>query len=127
MSSTFQERIAAVKDVDEVFENPEYYGLPTFDDFVKNQDKYLGREDEALEQVDRGSKNLEKHVQRHIYEIEGYRCKSLEEVERVAKAQGISLSELDYRPQVMPVGAGKCDLLVKFVSKSERDKRNAWK
>lgn len=124
--SNYADRLGAVKDVSEVFDNPNYFGLPTLEEYAKNQDQFLGREDEALGQADAGSRNLEKHVKRHVYEIEGYRCKSLEEVEKVARSQGIALSSLDYQPQVMPLGGGKCDLLVKFVSKVERDKRTQW-
>lgn len=111
---------------DEVMANPEAYGLPTFDQFARNSEKYVGRDDDRFAEADRGSTHLKAHVQRHIYEIEGYRCKSLEEVERIATAQGINIRELDYRPQVIPLGAGKCDLLVKFVSKDQRAKRKLW-
>lgn len=112
--------------LDELLENPTAYGLPTFDQFAKNQEKYLGRDDDRFAEAEAGSRNLEKHVQRHIYEIEGYRCKTLEEVERIAQSQGIKLRELDYQPQVVPLGGGKCDLLVKFVSKDTRERRKLW-
>lgn len=111
---------------DEVMAEPESYGLPTFDQFVKNAEKYNGRDDDRFAEADKGSTHLKGHVQRHIYEIEGYRCRSLEEVERVAKSQGINIRELDYRPQVVPQGGGKCDLLVKFISKDQREKRKLW-
>lgn len=124
--SDFKQRLADVQDVSKVFDDPTYYGLPTFEEFSKNSEKYIGRDDDALSQVDAGSKQLDRHVQRHVYEIEGYRCKSLEEVERIATAQGIPLRELDYRPQVQPTGAGKCDILVRFVSRSQRDERAKW-
>lgn len=124
--SNYKERIASVEDTQKIFENPNYYGLPTFEEFSKNHEKYMGRDDDAFGQVDQGSKQLNKHVQRHVYEIEGYRCKSLEEVERVAASQGIRVNELDYKPQLMPLGGGKCDILVKFVSKAEREKRDLW-
>lgn len=124
--SDYKQAFAESTDVEEVFENPHKFGMPTFEEFAKNSEKYLGREDDAFAQIDQGSKNLDRHVQRHIYEIEGYRCKSLEEVEKVARSQGISLGALDYQPQVMPLGGGKCDILVKFVSKAEREKRDLW-
>lgn len=126
MSKSFAEKIADVKDADEIFEDPHKFGLPTFDEFARNRDKYLGREDDRFSEADAGSKALNKHVQRHVYEIEGYRCKTLEEVERVARNQGIPLKELDYQPQVVPTSAGKCDLLVRFVSKTKREARRDW-
>lgn len=98
----------------------------TFDEYCRNRDKYLGKEDEQLGYIDAGSQNLKKRVQKQIYEIEGYRCKTLEEVERVARDRGIPLRELDYRPHVVPQSGGKCDILVRFLPKHTRDKRNAW-
>lgn len=98
----------------------------SINDFARNREKYLGKEDEALGWVDKGSQILGRHVQRHVYEIEGFRCKSLEEVERVAKNQGIPLKALDYKPEIIPQGGGKCDILVKFVPKHIRERRAAW-
>lgn len=100
---------------------------PTFEEFQKNRDHYLGRDFDKLSEVDNGSTMLNKLISRTRYEIEGYRCDTLEEVEKVAKNQGIPLRELDYRPQIMPIGGGKCDILVKFVSKNVREQRETWK
>lgn len=122
------DKLAKLKELDAqyLFDNPEEFGLPTFEQFRRNPEKYIGREDERLEEVDRGGEQIRNVVQRHIYEIEGYRCKSLEEVERVASQQGIPLRELDYRPEVVPTSAGKCDLLVRFVNKNTRARRREW-
>lgn len=110
--------------LDELYDDPTAFGLPTFDEFRKNPDKYMGREDDRLAEVDYGSRNLGKHVQRHVYEIEGYRCKSLEEVERIAKSQGIELKELDYVPVVTPLGGGQCDLKITFMRREKVAARN---
>ena len=104
----------------------ESVGMPSFDEYCKNQEKWLGRDDDSLAEVERGSIQLDRCVKRHIYEIEGYRCKSLEEVERVAKSMGINLRELDYRPEIQPNTSGKFDIKVKFVSKGDREKRKLW-
>lgn len=110
----------------EIVENPKAYGMPTFDEFVKNPDLLNGREDERLQEVERGSVNLNRVVKRYIYEIEGYRCRSLEEVERIARSMGLNLREMDYQPQMETNTGGKFDIKVKFVSKSERKKRENW-
>lgn len=126
MSKSHIQKIAEAKDTGEMFDNPEEFGLPTFDEFAKNRDKYMGTDEDRLLEVERGSQTMRRQVSRHVYEIEGYRCRSLEEVERIAKEQGIPLRELDYRPQKISAGAGKFDLIVRFVSKSQREKRNKW-
>lgn len=111
---------------DDVMEDPTKFGLPTFDEFAKNPDLLFGKEDERLTEVERGSTNLNRVVKRYIYEIEGYRCKTLQEVERVARSMGINLRELDYQPQMEPNTSGKFDIKVKFVSKADRQKRQNW-
>lgn len=126
MSKSHLQKIAEAKDTGEIFDRPEDFGMPTFDEFSKNREKYMGRDDDRLMEVERGSQSMRRNVSRHIYEIEGYRCRSLEEVERIAKEMGINLRELDYRPQVQQASAGKVDLLVRFVSKATREKRKNW-
>ncbi|NDD54407.1 hypothetical protein EBZ39_11125 [bacterium] len=111
---------------DDIMQDPTKFGMPTFDEFAKNPETLLGREDERLTEVERGSVILGKTVKRYIYEIEGYRCKTLQEVERVALSMGINLKELDYQPQMETNTSGKFDIKVKFVSKAERAKRQNW-
>lgn len=112
---------------DEILEDPTKVGMPTFEEFKRNREKYMGRDDDILASADAGSTILKNATRRHIYEIEGYRCESLEEVERVANAQGIPIKDLDYRPELIQAGAGKFDTIVKFVSKHTRQKRDEWK
>ena len=100
-------------------------GAPTFQEFKKNREKWVGRDDDVLARADKGG-NINRVTKKHIYEIEGHRCKSLEEVERVAASKGIPLRELDYQPKVIPGIGHKCDVLVKFVPKHVRDKRRNW-
>ena len=99
--------------------------IPTFEEYKANRDRFLGRDDDALAQIDAGSQALKKVVTKYIYEIEGYRCRSLEEVERVAISQGIPLHALDYRPVMLPGVGQKGEVLVKIISKLERDQRDA--
>jgi hypothetical protein len=106
--------------------NPEKFGFPTFDRWEKEREKFISRDDDILASADKGSELLSRSVKRHVYELEGYRCKNLEEVERVAREQGINLKGLDYRPQLVQAGAGKYDVIVRFVSKDQRDQREKW-
>lgn len=113
--------------MDDILLNPEKYGAPTFEQFKKNRDKYLGSEDQTLATVDKGSHNLNRVVNKYTYEIEGFRCDSLEKVEQIAADYGIPLRSLDYRPELIPQGGGKAKMLIKFVSKEDREKRALWK
>ena len=110
--------------------NPEKYGAPTFDQFKANRDKWLGRWDDKFAEVDRGSQmaGLGRMIKKYRYEIGGRSCKTLEEVERVATELGIDLrsKEYDYKAQTIPQGGGTCEILVKFMSKDERERRESW-
>ncbi len=113
--------------MDDISEYLKKAGFPSFEEFSRNVEKYMGRDDDRLAEVDAGHGNaLSKVVKKQTYEIEGYKCKTLEEVERIAKEKGIPLRELDYRPQLIPLGAGKADVLVRFVSKTKRQSRGDW-
>jgi hypothetical protein len=107
----------------DVANDPHKFGAPTFEEFKRNREKYMGRDDDTLESAEKGSQTLKKYVKRYLYEIEGYRCRTLDEVDRVATSQGIPIKDLDYRPTVVPLGGGKFDILVKFISKSDRERR----
>lgn len=104
--------------------DPRKFGAPTFEEFKRNRQKYLGRSDDTLSSIDKGSQNLARYVKKHVYEIAGHRCKTLEEVERIARDYNIPLGE--FRAECLPLGGGKCDILVKFISQDERDRRASW-
>ena len=113
--------------IEDISLNPHKYGMPSFAEYKRNRSKYLGKKDDGFGLIDKGSKMLGKLVKNHVYEIEGIRCKSLEEVETRAKNElGIDIDALDYRPTCIPLGGGKCDILVKFMRKDEIDRRRRW-
>lgn len=114
MDSRFKE----VK-IEDIIADPNKFGAPTFEQFCKNPERFRGRPDDILSSADRGS-SIISSVQKQIYEIEGVRCKTLEEVERVAGDMGISLKELDYRAELIPLPGQNSEILVRFVSKRER-------
>lgn len=107
-------------DIKDVFDDPNRFGIPTFEQYAKNRDFYFrhfyGHEEDILASADRGS-NIRDTIVKHKYELDGYHCNSLEEVERVAKGQGIPLKSLEYRPEMIPLGGGKYEILVRFNTK----------
>ena len=113
-------------DFDEFTKNPHFLGAPTFSEFCKNRDKWLGRDDDVFSSAGNPNsvlkdKNIMKRTQ---FEVEGYKCKTIEECERVAKSMGIVID--DYEGHVVPQGGGQCDVLIKFISKAERARRDSW-
>jgi hypothetical protein len=104
--------------MEDIIENPAKYGAPTFEQYCANREKYLGRKDEILGVVSAGSRVLGNVIMKQEYEISGYKCRTLEEVERVANSEGIPLNELTIEPDLQYEGGNKGRLIVRFVRKA---------
>jgi hypothetical protein len=109
--------------IEELTENPAAFGVPTFEEFVKNKRKWMGSKEDMLEAIDRGDPMLKL---KHKYFVENYRVDCLEQAERIALDMGFDLYEdfiLD--PQVVPDIEGMITE-VRFRSKSALEKRSHW-
>lgn len=117
MSETKLENVS----FDDIMNNPHKYGLPSFEEFRKNPDpwreKWRGRHDEIMAIVDAGSANLKHHVVKHRYRFGEWEESSLERIEKLANDHGLSVMDLDFTSKVVPIGGGKCDILVEFAQK----------
>lgn len=124
MDRDILERISTAS-YDEIMESPNKFGFPTFDEYKKTHENWLGRDDDKLASGDKGGEIVNRFARKFIHEIEGYRTSKIEEVERIAKDHGIPIRELEYKPEFLPLGAGKADVLVKWMSKADRLRREA--
>lgn len=106
-------------DVDDIIDNPQKYGLPTFQEFAKNPSKWKQGVEELFETVDRGSTQLKPLIRKHEYRILGYKCKTLEEVQRIMNAEGIKLEDCDIKGDLKEESAGKLKVIVDFVPKNK--------
>ncbi len=104
--------------------NPLKYGAPTLKNFIKRLDYYRNGYEKTFGRVDKGGAIANKFTKKQIFEIEGYRCKTLEEVERVAGDMGLDLDALKYQGHCLPLGGGSADMLIKFISEADLQKRN---
>jgi len=111
---------------EDLIESPEKFGAPSFAQFKRNKDFWMGRDDDVLTQVDKGSRLINKGLKKYRFEIEGYRCKSLEELESVILNMGLRLKDMEYKPEYVPLGGGEAEILVRFVSKDERSRREKY-
>ncbi len=86
-------------------ENPNKYGLPTFEEFAKNPDKWRYGSNQIVNAIDRGT-SLFSNVSHHTYKIKTksgmiYDCgQSLEKAEYVARQEGYGLADLKCRPEM---------------------------
>lgn len=104
-------------DLAEILESPTKFGLPTFDEFARNPEKYREAADELFKSADHGSDNIRKMVTKHIYFVEGIECKTLEMAERVIKEEGLKMSDMEMYPTIVPDVGLKCQIKVEFKRK----------
>lgn len=106
--------------------NPEKYGAPTFEQFKARRDHYKKNHNTSFGNIERGGEIANRFTKKQIYEINGYRCKTLEEVEKVALSMGLNLQTLsnNYQAQFLPLGGGQAEVLVKFMTPEDRQRRN---
>lgn len=108
----------------DIMNNPVKYGAPTLQDFKSRRSYYANGHNKTFGRIDKGGAIANKYTKKQIFEIEGYRCKTLEEVERVALNLGLDLKTLKYQAHFLPLGGGSADMLVKFISEADLQKRN---
>jgi len=110
-----------LKDVsfDDVIDDPKRFGMPSFDEFCKNPDKYRKRDDDLLASADDGAQTFRKLVRKNIYFVDGYRCNTIEEAERVMKGEAGACDKYEMRPQIIPLSGGQCDVAVIYERKKD--------
>lgn len=113
-------------DIQDLIDNPTRYGVPTFEEFIKNKRKWMGSKDDVLASVDRGDHIL-KNTYRHKYFVEGYRVDSLEQAERIALDMGFNLyDDFILDPQLKHDESGRLINEVSFRAKKTLEKRSSW-
>lgn len=100
--------------VENVLANPSKYGFPTFQEFARKPAQWRDTLDDKLARFDGSSKLFKNLVEKQTYKISGYEVDTLEQVEHIAKNEGIDLNGCKFCPQVLPQGNGKCRIVVEF-------------
>lgn len=104
--------------LEEITLDPAKFGAPTFDEFVRNRERYIGRQDDLAIQVDKGSFMFKKDIDYRYY-IEGYRCDSLESVESTANSMGLNWGQMEISPEWREGISGRTEMHVHFHKKRE--------
>jgi hypothetical protein len=100
--------------VENVLANPKAFGFPTVQEFARNPDKYRDTLNAKMGRLDQSTQTFKHLVERQTYKIAGFEVKTLEEVERIAKGEGIDLKGCKFCPQVIPTVGGKCRIVIEF-------------
>lgn len=118
-------------DFKSVMENPHSVGMPTFDEYAANPAHYISKfkmNDNAatLADMEDGAMNsvLGRVLKTVKHEILGYRVRTLEQVEKIALENGVDLRNIKYRACLIPLGGGDGEVLVKWMTEAEYNKRS---
>lgn len=109
--------------------NPSKYGFPTFEEYARNPSRYVkqfrGGESDALDTVANGS-SLEavRHATKDVeYHLLQYKTKKLEEIERIARDNGIDLRRMKFKAIIQNMGGQSGQVVVRFMSPEEYERR----
>lgn len=98
--------------IDDLQNDPKKYGLPTFEEFCQNPDKWRMAKDRAWELLDVGSVAMKNQIAEHVYYVAGYKCQSLEMAQRVLEdeyglKEAIDLKSLGVKIELEDLSMGK--------------------
>lgn len=114
---------------DDMQETFKRLGVCTFEEFRKNKEKYLGRYDDEIAAVDKGSQLLGCLNRYIIEDLNGtpYKLDAIETAERIAMDMGLSLfHDFMVAPQLRPDDRGGYYSEVTFRPKALLRKRARW-
>jgi hypothetical protein len=104
--------------VEDLLANPHKFGAPSFEEFARNPDKWRARKDHWFEAVDKGSQMIGSVVSKQKYFVEGVPCATLEKCEQHAKDLGLSIEDLEPRPQMHYMGGRDWEIHINWVKKN---------
>lgn len=107
----------------DLIKNPEKYGFCSFAEFRKNKEKWKFSAERIFEAVQAAGVAHKKRLKKLRYEVNGHRAETLEQVQRIAREEGMDMNTLDIWPEIIDLGGQWCDILVKFMSRTEIQKR----
>lgn len=100
---------------EEILEDPHKFGVPTYKEFLANRDKWTGNSlNDELGSIDNSTqlKDLRDKLKKQQYMFRGYLCATLEELDNIAKNEGVDLLQCKVEPQIIPGHGGDFDIVV---------------
>lgn len=105
-----------IESFDDLLKDPNKFGVPTFEQFRKNPKLFRVDPEEAFICAENGSTIFKKDISYRFF-LDSYECKNLEEVQRIAQAEGYNFKDLDIKPEIRKLPGGKAEFIVKFYNK----------
>lgn len=118
-------RIDATTTVEDLMRDPNAYGIPTFEQYQRNRDKWNPgtHAEAAMESITAGPQKFRKDLNKIKLQVNGKEMVE-EQVERALSDFGYTLADIDLSNrasklrkdiQMVPQGGGKYDLVVNFL------------
>lgn len=107
-------------------QNPGSMGFCTFEEFRKNPAKWRPDPEQLFASVERAASIVNKDMKWIRYEIDFYKCDTLEKVQDVCRQIGYREGDLTAKILIDQLGGGKCGLTVKFFHKDRIKEREYW-
>lgn len=104
---------------DDIIKDPHRYGLPTFEEFCRSPDLWRTRPDNVFANADKGSTLLRRAIVKHSYVFRHWKTNSLEKMEKILSDYGLSPQEVEMKPELIPLGGGRCEAMIQFVEKAK--------
>lgn len=103
--------------IDDLIRNPTKYGAPTFQEFCSNPEKYRKNKEALMSSADNGSKHIQ-GIKSHIYYVEGIKCSSPEQAQRIMADRGLTEDDLKLSVELEDLGNHEIRAHVHFKRKS---------
>ena len=109
--------------IEDVMENPHKFGCPSFEEYMRERDKWTTREDDAMIMLTDGPKKFRNDLRKITFKIHGMEMPE-EHIERALGDYGYTLADIDVENrnsqlkktmEIIPQGGGKYDVVVNFM------------
>lgn len=107
-------------ELDDLYENPGKFGLPTLAEFSRNPGKWRAGPEDTFITLSDGTK-IVKNIRRHIYYVAGEVTESLERVQKVCEDEG--WGEVSFIPELRQDVSGKLDAHIEVLPKAVAEER----
>lgn len=97
------EALSTSPELEDLMDDPHRFGLPTLEEYMKNPSRWKIKEDEVVDGIDAGDRNLGCTQE---YYVEQYKMDSLEHATQTMRNMAGSVKAFKYDPQVIPAQQG---------------------
>lgn len=99
-----EDPIASKNDItiDDIISDPNKFGMPTWEQYKKNPEKFKNPLGKKMDLLDGGSTFLKNVVDKYEYVFRGWTCKTLEQLETIMREEGTNLDDCEICPEMVP-------------------------